>query len=149
VLICYDDPTFLAKAYPKRDIDAHDDHATFDGFKSRYGLTWNVTDDFMAYYTHSEGFRPGGFNRYNTNQVLNDASHNPQFTTPNSFSPDSLTNDEIGIKSQWFNHALTLNLSVYDMKWRDVQFLFFQPLYTGNVTFATNGPDYHIRGAEL
>lgn len=150
VLICYNDPTFLAKAYPKRDIDAHNDHKTYAGFKSRLGVTYNVSDDIMVYYTYSEGFRPGGFNRYNTNQVLNlNPGANPQFTTPNSFGPDSLTNQEIGLKGQFFDHNLVVNLSAWNMNWRNVQFLFFQPLYTGNVTFATNGPSYLIQGAEL
>ena len=85
-------------SFPKHDIDAHNDHATFAGFKSRLGVTWNVTDDVMAYYLFSQGFRPGGFNRYNTNAVLKDASGNPQWVTPNSFRPDSLTNNEIGVK---------------------------------------------------
>ncbi|HEY0104637.1 MAG TPA: TonB-dependent receptor [Rhizomicrobium sp.] len=150
VLVCYDNPSFLTKAYPKRDIDAHNDHKTYAGFKSRLGVTYNVTDDIMAYYTYSEGFRPGGFNRYNTNQVLNlNPGANPQYTTPNAFGPDSLTNQEIGVKAQLFDHNLIVNLSAYSMNWRDVQFLFFQPLYTGNVTFATNGPSYLIQGAEL
>jgi outer membrane receptor protein involved in Fe transport len=150
VLICYDDPTFLAKAFPKRDIDAHNDHKTYAGFKSRLNVTYNVSDDIMVYYTYSEGFRPGGFNRYNTNQVLNlNPGANPQFTTPNAFGPDSLTNQEIGVKAQLFDHNLVVNLSAWNMNWRNVQFLFFQPLFTGNVTFATNGPSYLIQGAEL
>jgi outer membrane receptor protein involved in Fe transport len=149
VLLCYDDPVFAAKAYPKRDIDAHNDHKTYAGFKSRLGVTWHVNDDIMAYYTYSEGFRPGGFNRYNVNLVLKDPAGNPQYNTPNSFAPDSLTNQEVGVKAQLFDHNLVVNLSMYSMNWRDVQFLFFQPLYTGNVTFATNGPSYDIKGAEL
>ena len=36
---------------------------TEHGFKSRGNLTWHITPDFMAYYTYSQGFRPGGFNR--------------------------------------------------------------------------------------
>jgi hypothetical protein len=35
------------------------------------------------------------------------------------------------------------------MRWDRVQFLLFQPLFTGNQTFAINGPTYHIQGAEL
>jgi outer membrane receptor protein involved in Fe transport len=136
-------------SYPKHDIDAHHDNATFSGFKSRLGLTWNINDDVMAYYLFSQGFRPGGFNRYNTNAVLKDASNNPQWVTPNSFSPDSLTNQEVGLKGLFFNHDLEVNLSAYAMRWSNVQFLFFQPQYTGNVTFATNGPSYNIKGTEL
>ena len=36
------------------------------GFKSRANLTWHITPDIMAYYTWSQGFRPGGFNRTHT-----------------------------------------------------------------------------------
>ena len=32
------------------------------GFRSRANLTWHITADIMAYYTFSQGFRPGGFN---------------------------------------------------------------------------------------
>jgi len=137
-------------SYPKHDIDAHHDNATFAGFKSRLGLTWNIDDNTMAYYLFSQGFRPGGFNRYNANSVLNYTSGaNAQWVTPNSFSPDSLTNQEVGLKGLFFDHNLELNLSAYAMRWSNVQYLFFQPQFTGNVTFATNGPSYNIKGAEL
>lgn len=149
VLVCDDNPKYLNKTYPNHDIDAHHDKATFAGFKSHLGVTWNIDDDTMAYYLFSQGFRPGGFNRYNANEVLKDGSGNPQWTTPNSFRPDSLTNQEVGMKSQLFDHRLMINLSAYAMRWSNVQFLFFQPLYTGNVTFATNGPSYNIKGVEL
>src|SRR4029077_5308387 len=33
------------------------------GHRWRGNLTWHVTSDIMAYYTYSEGFSPGGFNR--------------------------------------------------------------------------------------
>ncbi len=34
-----------------------------EGSRWRGNLTWHITPDMMAYYTFSEGFRPGGFNR--------------------------------------------------------------------------------------
>ncbi len=37
------------------------------GTKYRGNLTWHITPDVMVYYTYSEGFRPGGFNRTQTN----------------------------------------------------------------------------------
>ena len=37
--------------------------ATYSGFKSRGNLTWHITPDAMVYYTFSQGFRPGAFNR--------------------------------------------------------------------------------------
>jgi iron complex outermembrane recepter protein len=149
VLVCDDSLAYLDKTYPKHDIDAHNDKTTFAGFKSRLGLTWNIDDDLMAYYLFSQGFRPGGFNRYNTNEVLDYTKGNPQWQTPNSYAPDSLTNQEVGFKGQFFDHNLDVNLSAYAMRWSNVQYLFFQPLYTGNITFATNGPSYDVKGMEL
>jgi outer membrane receptor protein involved in Fe transport len=143
ILVCY-------ASSPKHNIDAHDDHSKYHGFRSKLGANWNVTDDTMVYYLFSQGFRPGGFNRYNTNKVLNFLpGSEPQYTTPNSFAPDSLQNQEVGVKTELFDGNLQLNLSAYDMRWSHVQWLFFQPLYTGNVTFATNGPTYNIKGSEL
>ena len=36
------------------------------GFKSRANLTWHITPDILTYFTWSQGFRPGGFNRTKT-----------------------------------------------------------------------------------
>ncbi len=137
-------------SYPKHDIDAHHDHSEYHGFRSKLDVDWHIDDNTMVYYTFSQGFRPGGFNRYNTNKVLNYLpGSEPQYTTPNSFAPDSLQNQEVGVKTELFDDRLQLNFSAYDMRWSHVQFLFFQPQYTGNVTFATPGPSYNIKGAEL
>jgi len=35
----------------------------YTGFKSRGNLTWHMTPDAMLYYTYSQGYRPGAFNR--------------------------------------------------------------------------------------
>jgi outer membrane receptor protein involved in Fe transport len=143
---CQDVPVCAPKG--ANNIDANNDHKTFSGFKSRAVLTWNIDDDDMAYYLFSQGYRPGGFNR-RVKDVLSDGSGNSQFATPNSYSPDSLENQEIGVKSELFDRRLLLNLSAYHMRWNHVQFLLFQPLFTGNQTFAINGPDYNIDGVEL
>ncbi len=41
------------------------------GSRSRANLTWHITPDIMAYYTFSQGFRPGGFNRTNSDTMGN------------------------------------------------------------------------------
>ena len=143
---CEDVPVCAPKA--ANNIDANHDLKTFAGFKSRAGVNWHINDDVMGYYLFSQGYRPGGFNR-RVKGVLNDGMGNPQFNTPNSYAPDSLQNQEIGVKSEFFDHHLLLDLSAYDMRWNHVQFLLFQPLFTGNQTFAINGPTYHIQGVEL
>ncbi|MEI9965405.1 MAG: TonB-dependent receptor [Caulobacteraceae bacterium] len=129
------------------NIDNANDHVTYSGFKSRANITWHVTPDTMLYYTFSQGFRPGGFNR-SSGLVAPGPGGVAQYNKPNAYAPDSLTNNEIGVKTQLFDHRLLLNLSAYYMKWEDVQFLFFNPLYLGNTTFGVNGPDYDVKGVE-
>ena len=122
---------------------------TSSGFKSRGNLTWHVTDDAMVYYTYSQGFRPGGFNR-NIAGVAKDSNGVAQFLTPAGYAPDSLTNHEIGWKTQWFDHRVEFNGSVYRMNWDNVQFTFFDPAEGfGNTNFVVNGPNYRVTGVEL
>jgi iron complex outermembrane recepter protein len=124
------------------------DHVTYSGFKSRANVTWHVTPDALTYFTFSQGFRPGGFNR-SVSGVAPDAAGAPQFLKPNGYAPDSLTNYEIGLKSEFLDHRLQVNLSAYYMQWDNVQFLFFNPTELGNTTFGINGPNYNIKGVEL
>ena len=44
------------------------------------------TDDVLLYYTWSQGFRPGGFNR-GTKFTQTDASGNYQYATPTHVPP--------------------------------------------------------------
>jgi iron complex outermembrane recepter protein len=76
-------------------------------------------------------------------------THLPQFTKPAGYAPDSLTNHEIGWKTEFFDHRLQVNGSLYYMNWDNVQVLFFNPVALGNTTFGTNGPNYNVKGVEL
>ena len=130
------------------NISGYNLNAEFKGFKSRANLTWHVTPDTMVYYTWSQGYRPGGFNR-STGYEANDANGIPQYVKPLTVQPDSLTNNEIGFKSEFLNRRVQLNGSIYDEKWQNVQTAIFNPQYFGNTTFGLNGPDYEVKGIEL
>jgi outer membrane receptor protein involved in Fe transport len=130
------------------NISSHNDKVTYRGFKSRANISWRITPDIMTYFTFSQGFRPGGFNRKFNKGVATGADGIAQFLTPNAYAPDSLTNYEIGLKGQFFEHRLQVNLSAYNMDWDDVQLLEFNPTVLGNTTFALNGPSYNIKGFE-
>jgi iron complex outermembrane recepter protein len=136
------------------NISAANLHVTYSGFKSRANLTWKITPDVMVYYTFSQGFRPGAFNRTVSNVAagpdLSPTGKNlPQLTKPQGYAPDSLDNNEIGAKTEFFNHRLQVNVSAYHMDWKNVQVLFFDPTRLGNTTFGTNGPNYTVNGFEL
>ena len=129
------------------NIDAENLHAKYTGFKSHFGLTWKPVKDTLLYYTYSQGFRPGGFSR-SARDKAPDANGVPQYRTPLAYTPDTLTNNEIGLKQELFDHRLQLNLSAYYMQWKNVQIALYQPCCLGNTTFLVNGPDYTIKGIE-
>ena len=124
-------------------------NSVYHGFRRRANLSWHVTDDVLLYYTWSQGFRPGGFNR-GTKFTQDDASGNYQYETPSTYRPDTLVNNEIGWKTELFNHRLQINGAIYQEDWKNTIVEFFDPQQGfGNLTFVTNGPNYRVRGGEL
>jgi len=129
------------------DIGKENLHTTYKGFKSRANLTWHILPDMLTYYTWSEGFRAGAFNR-SFACYLPDSSGVPQYCSPLPYASDNLTNNEFGWKTEFLDHRLQWNGAIYKEDWKNVQVSFFDPGVLGNVGFNTNGPDYRIRGVE-
>src|SRR5208283_3143338 len=61
---------------------------TESGFKSRANLTWHITPDTMVYYTFSQGFRPGGFNRTRGLEAPITNGGVEQYDKPQGYAPD-------------------------------------------------------------
>ena len=131
---------------------------TEHGTRSRANLTWHVTPDVMAYYTFSQGFRPGGFNR--TDSLSNGTVYlgaelpaggkdTDQYLKPAGYNSDTLINNEVGLKTELFENRLIFNVSAYYMKWNNVIVSLFDPVFLGNTTFNVNGPSYHVKGFEV
>jgi iron complex outermembrane receptor protein len=129
------------------NIDAEDLHTVYKGFKSRANLTWHFMPDALLYYTWSQGFRPGAFNR-SSGCYIPDAQGTSLYCSPLSYASDNLTNNELGWKTEFFEHRLQWNGALYQEDWNNVQVAFFDPGVLGNVGFGTNGPNYRIRGVE-
>ena len=130
------------------DLDAKNLRDTESGFKSRGNLTWHVTPDLMVYYTYSQGFRPGGFNQNGQSLHAPGPDAVAQYSIPNKYTSDQLTNNEIGWKTEFFNRRLQWNGAVYQENWDNVQVAFFDPLLVGNVFYDTNGQNFKIKGIE-
>ena len=83
------------------------------GETHKINLTYQVDNNHMLYATYSTGFRPGGNNRDNYSKT-------PPIGTV--YTPDTLTNLELGWKTSWLDHALRWNGAVYYEKWNDLQY---------------------------
>ena len=72
-----------------------------------------------------------------------------QYLKPAGYESDDLINNEVGVKSEWLDHRLQLNATVYRMDWTNVQLPLFDPTHLGNTTFTVNGPTYRVEGVEV
>ena len=169
---CYQQPTSIncAQTYytpGPGNLSQYGLNSTYHGFKSKAVITWKPKEHTLLYGLFSQGFRPGGFNRGPSDRVqdatfpyINSAgtpvANRPANSTPNyqlnvpaPYKPDTLTNWELGLKTDLFDRKVQLNLSAYYMVWENTQLGFFNPAGGyGNTAFATNGPNYHIKGVE-
>ena len=87
-------------------------------YDESYGHTdWKIvgdykfTPDVLGYVSVSTGFRGGGFNPrpFNALQI-------------NEFKPEKLTEYEMGLKSDWFDHKLRANIAVFWGDYKNLQF---------------------------
>ena len=107
----------------------------------KFNASYNISDDSLAYFTYSEGFRSGGFNR-------NGGGGSGAERIPFSFESDTAQNFELGYKATLLDGALRFNTSIYYVDFTDLQqgVLDFS---IDNVTFFDNVGDAEIRGFEI
>ena len=147
---CYQTPVCVTGS----NLDALNLKSNYSGFKSKGVITWKPQAHTLVYGLFSQGFRPGAFNRGPSARLSDpvlaaDGSRPKQLLVPAAYSPDNLTNWEVGLKTDLFDRKVTFNASAYYMIWENTQIGFFNPAAGfGNTAFATNGPTYHIKGAE-
>ena len=78
----------------------------------KFSTDFKIDDDRMVYALYSEGFRLGG---------SNSARAAAAGVIPLEYGPDTLKNYEAGLKSQWFDDSVQLNVSFFLMQWDDIQ----------------------------
>ncbi len=78
----------------------------------KFATKYQFNPDVMVYALYSEGFRLGGQNSQRAAETGE---------VPLTYGPDRLANYETGIKSQWLDNRLQLNLSAFYMEWDDIQ----------------------------
>jgi outer membrane receptor protein involved in Fe transport len=90
----------------------------------RAGLTYQFTDEDMAYVSMSKGYRAGGGNGAAAiSSSLCDPSLKALGLTgaPTSFNSDSLWSYEIGTKDTLFNRRLSFQGSIFYINWSNIQ----------------------------
>lgn len=148
----YEDQSFVQ--FPTRNVPpvlpnpvpaglrSYDLKQNFDFVTPRVILDWQATPDALLYASYARGAKTGGFNT-NTNV----------FDDQRTYDPETSNNFELGVKSDWLDDRLRINLAGYFIDWNDQQAACQNPLTAGGSstqrTYTCNVAASTIYGAEL
>ena len=91
------------------------------GTTPKYGLSYHVTQDILSYATVAKGYREGGPLYPFPPSCAKDLEALGYLTPPTAYLPDSIWNYELGAKTEWLEHRLTMNGAVYYIDWTNIQ----------------------------
>tara|TARA_A100001037_G_scaffold306812_1_gene355980 strand:- start:1629 stop:4376 length:2748 start_codon:yes stop_codon:yes gene_type:complete len=114
--------------------------AKWTDFTPMAGITYRFNDDAMAYFTWTRGFTGGGWN-----------GRGGTASSIGPFNPEEGQNFELGIKTDWWDRRLRVNVSAFDTKVKNFQTAFIRaaPGGGGQETIQSNLGSFETKGVEL
>jgi len=114
----------------------------------KFNTSYRFSDDALGYFTISEGYRFGAANGIGLCADPPDPNQNV-CATPEEFQyfPDTTTNYELGLRSQWAGGRLTFNGALYYIDWQDPQLA--SATVTGAQPITKNGEGAETKGIEI
>jgi iron complex outermembrane recepter protein len=112
----------FAPVFPNSTADSRESAVT-----PKFGISYTLDDDNMLYATAAKGFRPGGASLQIPtvcNEELEQFGYVNAAGDPEqklTYSSDSVWSYELGSKNRLFGGRLTVDGSVYHIKWSDIQ----------------------------
>lgn len=118
--------------------------ADWSEFTGKAGLNFQVNDDVFLYVTASQGYKAGGFQGFAPNAA---AARTP-------FDPETALSYELGLKSEWLDRRVRVNVSAFQTDYKDLQILqslvpVNSPAGTPGVLITQNAANAEIKGAEM
>lgn len=113
----FPDPTNVYRLYPLGL-----NHLTFNNFSFRLGLEYKFDSHVMAYASYATGFKGGGWTTRLTVPNFNTTTFQP-LPAP-TFSPETAKTAEVGLKSEFLNHRVRLNLAAFHTIYDNIQLTF-------------------------
>ncbi|MBQ76109.1 MAG: hypothetical protein CMQ20_13955, partial [Gammaproteobacteria bacterium] len=115
------------------------DSNDWDKWSYSGGASYKVDPQAMVYFRYSQGFTPGGFSE---NAVSADSAK--------SYDSETNTNWELGMKSEWFNDKLRLNLAYFENELDSKHEQFIAPVSSGRLeSIIDNVASIETNGYEL
>lgn len=85
------------------------------GFSPRFALTWQASRDLFFYSNVARGFQFGGVNLQPVVLPVVDGDPHP------TFKSSTLWSYEIGVRTDWFDRSLRLDLTAFHLDWKEAQ----------------------------
>lgn len=89
-------------------VDTLNDSRTDNDFSWKLGLTWDVSDDLLAYASLTTGFRTGGYSVPFGGSIV-------------EYAPEDLFAQEVGMKGLFLNESLQINAAFFRYEYQDLQ----------------------------
>lgn len=118
-------------------VPIYDPEETFNKVTWKFNTSYKFAEELLGYVTVSTGFRSGGLN----------AVSEPFEPIPAAYSPDSLTNYELGAKGRLFNGAFDYQADVYVIKWDNIQVQ--ETTADGAFVYQGNAGTARVKGVEF
>jgi outer membrane receptor protein involved in Fe transport len=114
-----------------------DQDQTFNKVTYKVNISYKLNDAALLYATTSTGFRSGGLN----------PQSEPFEPIPAAFSPDSLTNYEVGSKGKLFDGLLEYQADAYLIRWNNIQVS--ETTADGAFPYVGNAGKAKVKGVEF
>jgi iron complex outermembrane receptor protein len=113
---------------------------TWGDFTYHLAGRYEFSRDLMAYVSYSTGNKAGGFSTTATTQAQLDP-----------YKPEKAKALEAGVRSEWLDHRLRLNVTAFSNKYEDLQVGAFRPVSggTGQQSFIANAANERAKGVEV
>ena len=132
---------------------------TESGVNPKFEADYHLTPDRMVYVNVAKGFRPGGIvpvvprgeagTATNCTAALKQVDPNITIAQTRSYQSDSLWNYELGTKTEWMDHRLSVDAAAFYIKWNNIQqeiLLSCGFQYTANAASGTSAPRQILHG---
>ena len=114
---------------------------SWDAFSPRIGLDYQLNDDMLLFAFWQRAYKSGGFG--------NNAGTLPVFNSP--YDQEQVDNFEIGMKSDWLDGTLRININAFYARYHDLQrgVIREADTSTGQETFVDNAAGAESKGVEV
>jgi iron complex outermembrane receptor protein len=130
---------------------------TESGVNPKFEADYHLNPDDMVYVNVAKGYRPGGLvpivpaGQAGTATdcvaaLKQQVGSNITIQSTRSYQSDSLWNYELGTKTAWFDHRLTVDAAGFYIKWKDIQ---QEILLSCGFQYTANAGAAESKGGEL